>query len=102
MNKKQLAKRVSKRLGNAVPQTVVQDAITIICQELSSKLEAGESVYIEHFGVLDVFEKAGHPAKSIGTGKDIFVEGQTTVRFIPHETLKMFLDQRIDKFKKEK
>lgn len=96
-----LSKIIYDKLEKTVSRASIYDAILIICEYLIDKLSNGENVSIDNFGTLSIYIHSGHNSIKVGTDELIYVEPVVYIKFIPHDILSTFLEQRREKFKRK-
>lgn len=86
MNKKDLARAVSKDLGTTVKDTEV--LLESVFKAISDELVLGSEVNITGFGKFVIVEKPARNGRNPRTGETITVEAHRAVKFKPAGTLK--------------
>lgn len=98
LNKKSLAKKIQKKLGFALKQRLIRDAVLAICSKMEEKLIADQAISVENFGTLSPYTFHDHDGMNIATGQIERVPSFRTVKFHPHATFLVLLSQRRDSF----
>jgi nucleoid DNA-binding protein len=99
ISKEDLAAIINKRLDGVVPKASIYDAINIICDDISDRLQAGESIAVNNFGILDTYTYHGHDGMDISSGEVKYIEPFVNVKFIPHDNLVILLNHKKKNFK---
>lgn len=96
IDRSDLVERIYSRLDKALPRNIINDAISVIIDNMANKIKEDKSIYIHNFGTVH-----SYIIPSYRLPNDIITKPSVRVKFTPDENFTFLLQHRIDKFKKK-
>lgn len=101
VTKKVIVSRIHKKLGKALNQRLLQDALNAICVTLQDNILQDNAISVENLGTISPYIFHSHNGINIQTGQLQVTPPFRTVKFHPHFIFLELLSQRRNNFLKK-
>lgn len=100
ITKANIVKNIYKKLGSAIPYRTIHHSVNIIVDQIIKEIIEDRVISARHFGTISPFLRAGCNASDLITKKVWRIPPMRSVKFYPHESFRLLLKERKDRFQK--